>query len=145
MTTTVPPRSLELPPVALSARPLRLDLPRFQLAPTTRPMPPSPEPAPLPSATTAPAQLAPLRALEPAPSPERVAVPASASAPSPAIATAPVELPPPTSIAPVIATPSLTRRDGTIGLAIDILVVTLVLAAALAMQRSMHGWPPGMH
>jgi hypothetical protein len=62
------------------------------------------------------------------------------------IATEPANVVPlPMPIAPVVAQPSLTRRDGTIGLAVGILVLTIVLAAALAMQRSMHGWPPGMH
>jgi hypothetical protein len=121
MTTSAPPRALELPPVTLTARPLRLDLPRFQRVATT---PPAAAPAP----THAPAPA-------PTPPPAPTVPPA---APAPAVA-------PPTSIAPVVATPSLTRRDGTIGLAVGILVITIVLAAALAMQRSMHGGPPGMH
>lgn len=133
MTTTAPPRSLDLPPVALSARPLRLHLPRFELAPTA-PV------APLAPVAAAP----PLPAPEvPTPAPQQPAPPVPLAQTTPLAQPTPV--PQPTSIAPITATPSLTRRDGTIGLAIGILVMTLVLAAAFAMQRSMHGWPPGMH
>lgn len=134
MTTTAPPRSLALPPVSLSARPLRLDLPRFQLVHSSSPSTAPALVAPAPVSAIAPAApVAPLPMARPAP----VAQPTALAQPT--------SLEQPTSIAPVVATPSLTRRDGTIGLAIGILVLTVVLAAALAMQRSMHGWPPGMH
>lgn len=105
------------------------ELPRLQL------LPPSTVAAPRPRVVVAPAPLPAAPTLSP-------------GAPTPAIVAArPV---PPTVRAPVVVVPvvpnrAIHRRDGALGLTIGIVILTLVLAAALTAQRTMHGWPPGMH
>ena len=48
----------------------------------------------------------------------------------------------PIQIAPIRP---IHRRNGALGLTIGVVLLTLVLAAALTAQRTMHGWPPGAH
>lgn len=135
-------RSIELPPPpAFTSRPFTAPAPRaappvhpvlyqpVPTAPIARPItaPVTAEPASTPTTSAPPTVAAPLP-LEP-----DLADDARRHTP---IATRSVA-------APVQVRASLTRRDGALGFAVAMLVMMVVLAAALAMQRSMHGWPPG--
>ena len=114
------------------------ELPRLQLLPIAEQVTSA-----VPAAADAPRPMA---------APTRIPVPTFVAAPTPEFVPAPVQ--PPVAIAPVtptvhvpvvVPTRPLHRRNGALGLTIGIVLLTLVFAAALAAQRTMHGWPPGAH
>lgn len=108
------------------------ELPRMQLLP----LPELPDLQPRP-----PAAMPPVESTIVAPPIAQLAPPALIATVAPVARVDAVPL----AAAPVISRRAVHRRDGALGLTIGIVLLTLVLAAALTAQRTMHGWPPGMH